>query len=88
MAKKYTSSYKSKVRDQEPIIAQRGVSREPPLDMYFVIRCFFSYSRDASVFGAAQPAIRRTSRSLPTVSRTWGVSAQREDVHAFVLTSP
>jgi hypothetical protein len=35
MAKKCTYGYKSKVRNQEPIVTQRGVNREPPLDMYF-----------------------------------------------------
>ena len=32
---KYTNAYKSKVRNQKPIIAQRGVNAEPPQDMYF-----------------------------------------------------
>ncbi|MGA2196121.1 MAG: M1 family metallopeptidase [Bryobacteraceae bacterium] len=32
---KYTNAYKSKVRNQQPIITQRGVNREPPQDMYF-----------------------------------------------------
>jgi aminopeptidase N len=32
---KYTNGYKSKVRNQQPIITQRGVNREPPQDMYF-----------------------------------------------------
>jgi aminopeptidase N len=32
---KYTNAYKSKVRNQQPIIAQRGVNRTPPQDMYF-----------------------------------------------------
>jgi len=34
-ALKYLSGYKSKVRNQQPIITQRGVNREPPQDMYF-----------------------------------------------------
>jgi aminopeptidase N len=32
---KYTNAYKSKVRNQQPIIAQRGVNATPPQDMYF-----------------------------------------------------
>jgi aminopeptidase N len=32
---KYTNGYKSKIRNQQPIIAQRGVNRTPPQDMYF-----------------------------------------------------
>jgi aminopeptidase N len=32
---KYTNAYKTKVRNQQPIITQRGVNREPPQDMYF-----------------------------------------------------
>ena len=32
---KYTNGYKSKVRNRQPIIAQRGVNAEPPPDMYF-----------------------------------------------------
>jgi aminopeptidase N len=32
---KYTNGYKSKVRNALPIIAPRGVNREPPQDMYF-----------------------------------------------------
>jgi len=32
---KYTNAYKSKVRNQQPIITQRGVNRTPPQDMYF-----------------------------------------------------
>jgi aminopeptidase N len=31
----YINSYKSKVRNTEPIITQRGVHRSPPQDMYF-----------------------------------------------------
>jgi len=34
-ALKYLGGYKSKVRNQQPIITQRGVNREPPQDMYF-----------------------------------------------------
>jgi aminopeptidase N len=32
---KYTNGYQSKVRNQQPIVAERGVNREPPQDMYF-----------------------------------------------------
>jgi len=32
---KYTNAYKSKVRNQRPIITTRGVNAEPPQDMYF-----------------------------------------------------
>jgi aminopeptidase N len=32
---KYTNAYKSKVRNQQPIVTQRGVKRTPPQDMYF-----------------------------------------------------
>src|SRR5436853_123096 len=32
---KYTNSYKPKVRNRQPIIAQRGVNAKPPQDMYF-----------------------------------------------------
>jgi len=32
---KYTNGYKSKVRNRQPIIAQRGINGEPPQDMYF-----------------------------------------------------
>jgi aminopeptidase N len=32
---KYTNAYKSKVRNRQPIIAQRGVNATPPQDMYF-----------------------------------------------------
>jgi aminopeptidase N len=34
-ALKYTNGYKSKVKNAQPIIAPRGVNREPPQDMYF-----------------------------------------------------
>ena len=34
-ALKYINGYKSKVRNREPIIAQRGIHRTPPQDMYF-----------------------------------------------------
>ncbi len=32
---KYTNAYKTKVRNQQPIITQRGVNSRPPQDMYF-----------------------------------------------------
>jgi len=34
-ALKYVNGYKSKVRNREPIITQRGIHRTPPQDMYF-----------------------------------------------------
>jgi aminopeptidase N len=34
-AVKYLNGYKSKVKNEEPIIALRGVNREPPQDQYF-----------------------------------------------------
>ena len=34
-ALKYTNGYKSKVRNLQPIIAPRGINREPPQDQYF-----------------------------------------------------
>jgi aminopeptidase N len=32
---KYTNAYKTKVRNRQPVIAQRGVNATPPQDMYF-----------------------------------------------------
>jgi aminopeptidase N len=32
---KYTNAYKTKVRNQQPIITEHGVNRTPPQDMYF-----------------------------------------------------
>jgi aminopeptidase N len=32
---KYTNAYKSKVRNQQPIIAPRGINATPPQDQYF-----------------------------------------------------
>jgi aminopeptidase N len=32
---KYTNAYKTKVKDQEPIITARGINGEPPQDQYF-----------------------------------------------------
>ncbi len=34
-ALKYINGYKSKVKNQQPIITQRGIHRSPPQDMYF-----------------------------------------------------
>src|SRR3954468_13877357 len=34
-ALKYTNAYKTKVRNREPIVTQRGIHRTPPQDMYF-----------------------------------------------------
>ena len=34
-ALKYTNAYKSKIRNREPVITQRGIHRTPPQDMYF-----------------------------------------------------
>jgi hypothetical protein len=34
-ALKYINAYKSKVRNRDPIITQRGIHRSPPQDMYF-----------------------------------------------------
>ena len=34
-ALKYMNGYKSKVKNQQPIIAQRGVNATPPQDQYF-----------------------------------------------------
>jgi aminopeptidase N len=34
-ALKYVNAYKSKVKNREPIIAPRGINREPPQDQYF-----------------------------------------------------
>ena len=32
---KYTNGYKTKVRNRQPIVAQRGINADPPQDMYF-----------------------------------------------------
>ncbi|MGH9931399.1 MAG: M1 family aminopeptidase, partial [Pyrinomonadaceae bacterium] len=32
---KYTNGYRAKVRNQQPIIAKRGINATPPQDMYF-----------------------------------------------------
>jgi aminopeptidase N len=32
---RYVNAYKSKVRNQRPIISERGINREPPQDQYF-----------------------------------------------------
>jgi len=44
---KYVNGYKSKVRNQAPIIAERGVNAEPPQDMYFKGALFLNTLRSA-----------------------------------------
>ncbi|HKV24233.1 MAG TPA: M1 family metallopeptidase [Candidatus Acidoferrum sp.] len=44
---KYVNGYKSKVRNQVPIIAERGVNAEPPQDMYFKGALFLNTLRSA-----------------------------------------
>jgi aminopeptidase N len=43
---KYTNGYKSKVRNQQPIIAPRGVHATPPQDMYFKGALFLNTLRN------------------------------------------
>src|SRR2546421_1414403 len=43
---KYTNGYKSKVRNQQPIIAPRGVNATPPQDMYFKGALFLNTLRN------------------------------------------
>ena len=43
---KYTNGYKSEVRNQQPIIAQRGVNATPPQDMYFKGALFLNTLRN------------------------------------------
>jgi aminopeptidase N len=45
-ALKYTNGYKSKVRNREPIITQRGIHRTPPQDMYFKGALFLNTLRN------------------------------------------
>ena len=45
---KYTNGYKSHVRNDRPIITQRGVHREPPQDMYFKGALFLNTLRSAT----------------------------------------
>lgn len=44
---KYVNGYKAKVRNQAPIIAERGVNAEPPQDMYFKGALFLNTLRSA-----------------------------------------
>jgi aminopeptidase N len=44
-ALKYTNGYKAKVKNQEPIIAQRGVNATPPADQYFKGTLFLNTMR-------------------------------------------
>jgi aminopeptidase N len=44
-ALKYLNGYKSKVRNREPIITQRGIHRTPPPDMYFKAALFLNTLR-------------------------------------------
>lgn len=44
---KYVNGYKSKVKNQFPIIAERGVNAEPPQDMYFKGALFLNTLRSA-----------------------------------------
>lgn len=48
-ALKYVNAYKSKVRNQQPIITERGVNRSPPQDQYFKGALFLNTLR--SVIG-------------------------------------
>ncbi|HBB97068.1 MAG TPA: peptidase M1 [Blastocatellia bacterium] len=43
---RYTNGYKSKVRNQQPIIAPRGVNATPPQDMYFKGALFLNTLRN------------------------------------------
>jgi len=45
-ALKYTNGYKSKVRNRETIITQRGIHRTPPQDMYFKGALFLNTLRN------------------------------------------
>jgi aminopeptidase N len=44
-ALKYVNGYKSKVRNREPIVTQRGIHRMPPPDMYFKAALFLNTLR-------------------------------------------
>ena len=46
-AVKYINAYKSKVRNQQPIITQRGIHRSPSQDMYFKGALFLHTLRSA-----------------------------------------
>jgi aminopeptidase N len=45
-ALKYVNGYKSKVRNQQPIITERGIHRSPPQDMYFKGALFLNTLRN------------------------------------------
>jgi aminopeptidase N len=45
-ALKYVNGYKSKVRNREPIVTQRGIHRSPPQDMYFKGALFLNTLRN------------------------------------------
>lgn len=44
-ALKYVNGYKTKVRNREPIVTQRGIHRTPPQDMYFKAALFLNTLR-------------------------------------------
>ena len=44
-AVKYLNGYRSKVKNEEPIIAPRGINREPPQDQYFKAALFINTLR-------------------------------------------
>ena len=65
-ALKYINGYKSKVRNREPIITQRGIHRSPPQDMYFKGALFLHTLRsvvddDDEVVAAGARHLRRSS---------------------------
>jgi aminopeptidase N len=45
-ALKYVNGYKTKVRNREPIVTQRGIHRTPPQDMYFKGALFLNTLRN------------------------------------------
>ena len=45
-ALKYVNGYKTKVRNREPIVTQRGIHRSPPQDMYFKGALFLNTLRN------------------------------------------
>ncbi|HKE86386.1 MAG TPA: M1 family metallopeptidase, partial [Vicinamibacterales bacterium] len=45
-ALKYVNGYKSKVRNRDPIVTQRGIHRSPPQDMYFKGALFLNTLRN------------------------------------------
>jgi aminopeptidase N len=58
-AVKYLNGYRSKVKNEEPIIAPRGINREPPQDQYFKAALFINTLRsvvnDDARWWSAQP---------------------------------